>query len=126
MLILNDDTMSDFVLSDAQLLGVSWESDGRDVCLTLRTADDRVALLTCLWACDVSIDLRYAHPVLRGGKQLYEAGYALSWEARFQRSNGMWRMLFEFPPQGSIELLCNEARLEYAQSNPYKAPVRQV
>jgi hypothetical protein len=80
--------------------------DGRDVQFSLSLGDGRRGTLTCLWASDVTIDLRFAS---RSG------GRPLSSEAKFEEVNSLWRLVFEFPPQGVVELTCNEAHLEYGQ-----------
>lgn len=101
---LTDDTASSFVLGDAKLMAITWLSDGRDLQLDLLLSNHRCATLTCTWASGVRVDLSYE---ARGG------GLALSWECRFERYGSSWHMVFEFPPNGSIALQCNDARLEY-------------
>lgn len=101
---LSEETLSAFTLCDASLIGITWEESGRDLCLHLITGDGRSARLTCAWAQRVEIDLRSEEGV---------GGYPLSWECTAARSGADWRLMFEFPPRGSVSLSCSEARIDY-------------
>ena len=101
---LSEETLGSFVLCDARLLGVAWEEAGRDVALRFVLGDGRPATLRCCWVSNVQISLDY---------KPFQAGYALSWESRFERLGSRWSFLFDCPPQGSIALECEGARLDY-------------
>lgn len=104
---LRDDNIAEFALCDAWLLGISWLKDGEDLRFRLRLADHREAELICTWVTDLTIDLQYM-PL--------EVGLALSLEARFTKVGTQWHLVFEFPPQGGIELICNAADLKYGNT----------
>lgn len=104
MLELTDENVGDFLLCDAKLDGIRW-SDAGDIRLSLITGSGKPATLTCSRAREAQVDLKY--PQNHGGR-------ALSWQCTFKRiPDGAWSMEFEFPPQGSIRLVCDSARLEF-------------
>lgn len=104
MIELAEETVTQFAFCDASLLGLVWIEEGRDLELRLKLADQRFARLTCVWVSDLSIHLTY---------EPHRTGLSLSWDCHFRRNGQRWHMLFEFPPQGRIELDCNEARIEH-------------
>lgn len=101
---LSPETVREFDLCDARLLGIVWESDGRDLAMWLQLGDSRVATLTCSWASNTRIDLLWANG---------SGGISLSSECRCELRGVRWHLEFVFPPQGCIELDCNDARLDY-------------
>jgi hypothetical protein len=103
-IILSAETIGSFALCDATLQGFCWEQDGRDVALHLVLGDGRPAVLRCAWAASVRISLS-------SGAQ--DSCHALSFECQCSRVGERWRLDLRFPPHGSIELECEEARLDY-------------
>lgn len=102
--ILSQETAQRFALSDASLLGISWDADGRDLALRLLLGDGRLATLKCSWSSEARIDLSF----IPG-----HGGSPLSWECRCEQLGTRWRIALDFASHGVIELECNEARLEY-------------
>ena len=101
---LSEETLGSFVLCDARLLGIAWEEAGRDVALRFMLGDGRSVTLRCCRVSSVRISLDY---------KPNQGGYALSWESRFERRGSRWSFLFDCPPQGSIDLECDGARLDH-------------
>lgn len=101
-IILSAETLSSFVLCDARLQGFCWEQEGRDVALHLILADGTPAVLRCTWAAAVRISL---------SSDAQDSCCALSSECRCSSVGERWRLALQFPPHGTIELECQEARL---------------
>jgi len=101
---LTEKTVTQFSFCDASLLGFVWIEEGRDLEFRLKLADERLARLTCVWVSDLSIRLAY---------EPHRADLSMSWDSRFIKAGQRWHMVFEFPPEGRIELDCNEARIEH-------------
>ena len=78
---LSEDTIAEFALCDAGLLGIAWLERGRDLQLQLALADRRIAKLTCVWVSGVNIDMKCAP---------HRAGLPLSWECRFEKNGTQW------------------------------------
>jgi hypothetical protein len=103
-MILSTETLASFTLSDATLEGFRWEQGGRDIALDLVLGDGTPAVLRCTWAGSVRVTL---------ASEANDSCHALSWECQCFRVGERWRLDLQFPPHGSIELECQEARLEY-------------
>lgn len=100
---LSEETLGQFTLGDAYLRTIAWENDGKDLRLDLLTGAGRQASLRCCWATDVKISLTHESGI---------GGEPLSWGLEATRREQRWHLVFEFPPQGEIELVCNSATLE--------------
>jgi hypothetical protein len=107
MIELSEESLEEFRLCDASLTGVAWLEAGRDFQFQMLLGSGEPATLTCHWASEVHIDLRF---------DPNHAGMPLSFECRLERQNDQWRMAFDFPPQGLVRLLCNDATLERSSS----------
>lgn len=101
---LSQETVGEFDLCDARLLGIIWESEGRDLAIRLQLGDSRMVTLRCTWVSDARIDLLWPNG---------SGGIPLSWECRCELRGVRWHLEFVFPPQGCIEMDCNDARLDY-------------
>ena len=102
--ILSQETVQSFALSDVRLLGIYWDADGPDLALRLLMGDGHLAILKCSWSSEARIDLSFTPG--RGGSPL-------SWECRCEQLGTRWRIALDFASHGLIELDCNETRLEY-------------
>lgn len=102
-IVLSAETIPEFSLNDARLLGIGWEEGGRDLVLRLALGDGRHARLRCLWTSELRIDLSW--------KALH-GGFPLAWECRCEAFDSRWRISVVYPPNGYLEWICNEARLE--------------
>ena len=101
---LSQDTVQEFALSDARLLGIRWSADGIDFMLDLELGDGRASTLRCEWATAVRIDLH---------ANTDELGEPLSWECSWKEVDDLWQMLLSFASRGTIELDCQQAVLVY-------------
>ena len=102
MITLSEQSLEKFRLCDASLRGLAWLEDGRDLQLNLRLGNGDLAMLICQWASHVRIDLQFAPD---------HGGMPLSYDCQFVKKGDRWEMTFGFPPQGRIELFCNDAIL---------------
>lgn len=84
---------------DMRLWGIRWESDGRDLILTVELSNGTRAELRCTWATNVRIDLA------KGQK----GGPAMTWEGSIvQGSDGTHDVTFDFAADGKLSLKCND------------------
>lgn len=89
---------------DADLTGIIWIDNGRDLVLKWNTTNNSSRSLTCSWVSAIKIELISADN---------EGGYPLIWDAQFnQLPTGEWKLCFDFGSRGVIRLKCNEISLE--------------
>lgn len=89
---------------DANLTGISWGNDGRDLILTWDRSNKPIGTLTCTWAHALKVDITMG---------VNEGGYPLTWDAEItQVSKSEWSLIFDFASQGIIKLKCTEIFLE--------------
>ena len=102
-MILSRETLHEFALSDAALVSVRWEEEGRDIALDLRLGDGRERTLRCSWIS--ALEFRLIWP---DG----ESGMPLSWGCECELRGKRWWLELQFPPHGAVRLQCAEARLD--------------
>lgn len=106
------DSLESLLKSDVELEGFAWEDGGRDVILRVvlpgsESRSRRTRLIACLWAERVLVRLTFAEG--RGG-------YALSWDASFERMpDGSWSLHFDFGSTGEIQLHCADIEVSSPQ-----------
>jgi len=90
--------------SDANLTGLKWENDGRDLILNWARNGKSIGVLKCTWARKLKINITMGEN---------EGGYLLTWGANINSvSDTGWILSFDFASKGEIELTCNEIFLE--------------
>ena len=104
------------VSGDARLACMSWQTGGRDLALEFEfpgQATRKRARLRCTWARDLHIDLDWRRMMPDADSVIEIGGMALTWEAQYSKlRNGCWRLMFDLPPHGFIQLECNELFFE--------------
>jgi hypothetical protein len=85
--------------SDAALVGLTWQNDGRDLTFYWEQGDSKFEL-TCTWAS--SLDIHLSSEVNVGGSPLI-------WEYSFHNlPSDQWKADIDFGSKGKIELICND------------------
>ncbi len=106
-LILSPQTIEEFTLSDARLVGIRWQTTEPHVMFDLVLGDGQSATLRCAWAAPFEVDLTW--PERHGGA-------ALSWQCHCERRGGRWNLVLDLGNRGCIQVECQEARLDLAAS----------
>ena len=89
---------------DAELLGIAWGNEGRDLIIKWKKHRNSIETLTCTWVHSITFNLQTSEN---------EGGYPLTYEAKINEGevNG-WQVLFDFANRGLIEFKCNDLTLE--------------
>jgi hypothetical protein len=103
-IVLNDETAARSALCDAQLTSIAWREVGQDLYFDLIVGVRRAATLRCSCVSGLRINLRYDSDA---------AGYASSWECRFERHGTRWHMTLDFASRGQIQFACDRAGIAY-------------
>jgi len=96
---------------DAELRGVAWVEDGRDVVFRVglagpEPAPDRERLVVCRWA--EGLVLNVTMPSGHGGQPM-------TWDATFhRRDDDRWSVVIDFAHRGKIRLTCSEVDIQRA------------
>lgn len=102
---MSDAQIESISLCDAQLWGIAWEEDGRDLVLQIHAADKGSTVwhpwaVTCRWA--EALDIRI---VTRPG----QGGYPLSFDGEItSQPDGKHSLMIDFGGQGELRLVCSE------------------
>lgn len=99
---LGPETVSEFALCDAQLLGIDWQEGGRDLHLRLKLGSGATATLECAWADSLDIELSTGPG---------SGGFPLSFGCQCRQVSPRWELHIEFPPHGHVRMRCSSALL---------------
>jgi len=96
--------------SDANLFGLAWENDGKDLRLFLHHASLPISELLCRWASDLRIDLTWAPPKdSTDERPIRRGGILQTCEGIIKPTHdGRWSLLLDFASAGEIRLECDE------------------
>lgn len=97
MIELTPATLPDFQFSDAQLTGVTWLENGRDIRLDIITGDARRVSLTCALVSGLQVHLLF---------RPRHSGHPLAASCTFEHRGAQWHVRFDFAAEGHVELDC--------------------
>ena len=100
MIITTQNEANDINLGDAQLTGIFWENDFKDLAFAFSTTENQSSKLICVWHSNLKINLDFKDMI---GSLVWNAQIVLT-------GNKEWHINIDFgsAPEGEISLKCNE------------------
>ncbi len=108
MTSMNEQQLGELGWSDLSLRSIAWTNEGRDLVLAVRFGSPprgysgSDATLTCSWASDLRIDMKFGERV---------GGHPVTWDVTFKQVDGRWSIDFDFASTGHVSLWCNDIEI---------------